>query len=93
MTVGHVHDSLGAAFGYGLAVPHDNNVLCQTGYLFYGVGDEDNRDAEFLLQLFDIGEYFALAIHVQAGKRFIHEQQPGSDQQRPADGNTLALAT
>ena len=92
MAVGQVHHRLGAALGHGLAVPHDNNVLCQARHLFNGVRNKDNRNAEFLVQLFDVGKYFALALHIQAGKRFIHENQAGGGEQGPADGHALALA-
>ncbi len=67
-------------------------MVGQAGYFVEGMADIQDGDVEFIAQALQIRQYLALALKIQRGERFVHEQKFRRGQQGAGDGDTLALA-
>ena len=56
------------------------------------VADVDERNVEFVMQAFKVGQDFLLALQIECGQRLVHQQDLRPGQQCTGDGHTLAFA-
>ena len=83
--------------GHGATADHaprldQHQRFGQPGHFVQRVRHVDHRQAQRRFQPRQIGQDLRLARGVQAGQRFVHQQQVRLRQQRPADRHALALA-
>ncbi len=80
------------AAGDDPAVVEQNQVVGQAGHFIRRMADVDDRNGQFAMQAFQVGEDFQLALEVERGQRFVHEQDLRCSEQGAGDGDTLAFA-
>ena len=74
-----------------LARRQHQHLVGQSGDLLQRVGHIDYRQAKGRGQIGDIGQKLRLAVMIERGQRFIHQQQARAGQQRAPDRHPLAL--
>ena len=75
-----------------LAEVHDRHAVADIGNGGEVMGDEQVGQPEALLQIGEQVEDLRLDRHVERGDRLVADDQRRVDDQRPRDGDTLALA-
>ena len=76
----------------GAAGLHQHHRIGQPQHLGDGMADVKDRQADIVAQAFQPGHDLGLAVLVQRGKGLVQHQKRRVRQQRPADGDALALA-
>ena len=71
---------------------HDRDPVAQLEQQRHVVGDEQDREAERLLELDDLGQDVALHHHVERGGRLVHDDDLGVGGQRHRDHDPLPHA-
>ena len=74
------------------AVLHDDDAGTERHGLGLVVRDVDNRGAEAVVQLGDLGAHLDTELGVEVGERLVHEIDLGGADDGAAHGNALALA-
>jgi hypothetical protein len=74
------------------ALFHDDNLVGQSHGLRLIVGDIDGGDTRLLLDAANLGPHGHPQLGVQIGQRFVKEQHPGLEDQRPGQRHALLLA-
>ncbi|MCY1534768.1 hypothetical protein D9M68_701500 [compost metagenome] len=69
-----------------------HQVIGQARHLVGRMADVEDRDIQLLVQAFQVGQHLQLALEVERGQRFVHQQQARAGQQGAGDGHALALA-
>ena len=69
-----------------------HQVVRQAGDLVHGVADVQHGNIEFALQVFQVGQDVSLALRVQCGQGFVHQQQARATGQGARHRHTLAFA-
>jgi hypothetical protein len=78
VVVGRVReDLLGRAELHDAAVAHDGDAIAEEHRLVQVVGDEDDRLAQFLLQLDELHLHLAADERIECGEGLVHEQDVG----------------
>jgi hypothetical protein len=75
-----------------LAAEHHGNAIGQRQRLLLIVGDEDEGDADGPLQGAQLNLHLLAQLLVQGAERFVQQQHLRPFDQRPGQGDTLALA-
>ena len=74
------------------AVAHHDQAISHRHRLALVMGHHDRGDAAVALQDADLARHFLAQRGVQVGQRFVQQQQPGMDRQRPRQRHALLLA-
>ena len=77
---------------FDLAVAHDDDLVGHRERFFLVMGDEDEGDADFTLDLLELQLHFFSQIFVQRRERFIKQKHPRFIDERTRDCDTLLLA-
>ncbi|KDB88474.1 citrate (Si)-synthase domain protein, partial [Bordetella bronchiseptica D989] len=80
------------AAGHRAALLQQHQVIGQPRHFVGRMADVDHRDVQFVVQALQVGQDFALALHVQRRQRLVHQQQARAGQQRAGDAHALAFA-
>ena len=75
-----------------LAGVHHQQLVGEVADQRHVVGDEDDREAELLLQFLDLHHQRPLGDDVQRRRRLVHDDQVGREQQRHRDHRALPHA-
>ena len=80
------------AVGDDAALVEHDDVVGQPRHFVGGVADIEHGNFQFVVQAFEVGQDFLLEVVVERCQRFVHQEQLGAGQERPRDGDALALA-
>jgi hypothetical protein len=69
-----LNTSLSGAAGDDPAFVEEDQMVGQAGDFVGGVADVDDRDGQFAVQAFQVGQDFLLALEVERGQRLVHQQ-------------------
>ncbi len=83
---------LGLADLLELGFAHDRDPLAHRHRLDLVVGDVDHGDAEALVEPGDLGARLDAELGVEVGERLVHQEDRRLANDRPAQGDALALA-
>ena len=70
----------------------DHHMVGQPGHLTGVVGDIERGDRHLVMQPFQVREDGLFGAMIQCREGFVHQQQPRTGEQCPADGHPLAFA-
>jgi len=72
--------------------PHDADPVRHCHRFDLIVGDIHHRVPVLLVQVFELRAHLFPELQVQIAERLVHQQHAGVSNQRPADGDALALS-
>jgi hypothetical protein len=70
---------------------HDTDMGGHCHRLVLIVGDKDKPDAQRAMQPPELGQHLLAQMGIQIGERFVQQDQPGPQRQRPRQRHTLPL--
>jgi hypothetical protein len=77
------------AIGDGAAFVHDDDVIGQPSHLVGRMADVEQRNIQFVVQTFEIGQDFLLAFQVEGGQWLVHQQDFRADGEGAGNADTL----
>ena len=75
-----------------MALCHQDEIVGKPSHLVGRVRHVENRDLEFIPELFEPGENFALSRKVERCEGLVHEKNVGPQAERPCNGAALTFA-
>ena len=73
------------------AVRQYEHAVGEPDDFFQSVADVDRRDAEALREIFQVGQNVGFAFEVESGEGLVEQEQLWAGQERPGEGDALAL--
>ena len=78
--------------GDNLALVEQHQMVGEAGDFVGGVADVDDGNRQFSVQALKIGQDLQLALKIERGQRFVHQQDLRRGEQRPGNRHALAFA-
>ena len=84
-------DIFGLALLQHLARTHHHDLVGHAQGFALVMGDEDGGHAQHPLQVVDLTPHVLAQVFIQGGKRFVHQEHVGFDDNGPCQSDTLLL--